>query len=126
MHTFVFLNISDYSYFLTFGEAGRTPALNCLENPGNFLWDIEISRCSLIIFLILAINRVANEYMCVEKNRLESFATCPINKTWPTTDRLAHCGFYWVDQRQCVVCFCCGCEISEWETCDQDVQQKHR
>ena len=64
--------------------------------------------------------------MRIEGNRLQSFAACPVNKDWPSVEHLSKTGFYWVDDRKVMCCFCCGCEVVSWETFDQDVTQKHK
>jgi len=70
--------------------------------------------------------RLANENMRYELKRYQSFGLCTPSKHWPSADRLASAGFYYIDERIGMKCFCCDVAVSGWESAEQCPLTKHK
>uniref|UniRef100_A0A3B3T3Q4 Baculoviral IAP repeat containing 2 n=1 Tax=Paramormyrops kingsleyae TaxID=1676925 RepID=A0A3B3T3Q4_9TELE len=65
-----------------------------------------------------------NAGMCREQERLDSFQNWSYTAVTPAD--LAKAGFYYMGQADCVACFCCGGQLSNWEPGDRAVLEHQR
>lgn len=77
-------------------------------------------------FLFFLFYRLANEDMRFESKRYQSYGFCSPNKHWPSPEKLSAAGFYYVDDKIGMKCFCCNAVIEGWESAEQCPLKKHR